>query len=305
VDKVFFTGGSNTGRVVLAAAAESLTPVVLELGGKDPALVLEDADLERAARGIVWGAFLNAGQSCVSVERVYVVEEVYDAFLREVLAQVRKLTAGSTPGVQVGPMTTKAQLEWVEKQVAEAVESGASVAVGGGRTDPASNVFQPTVLTEVDPESAILREETFGPVLPIVQVKDGEEALRIANQVPYGLSASVWTRDRSRGLAVAHRLRAGAVCVNDAIAHFGVPSLPFGGVGESGYGRSHGDEGLSEMTRIRSVLVDRLNLEREPWWFPYSRGTERLLNATVLFRLKGGLRGLLAGGFYLLKGTRK
>ncbi len=305
VDKLFFTGGSRTGRAVLAAAADSLTPAVLELGGKDPAIVLEDADLGRAAGGIVWGSFLNAGQSCISVERVYVVDEVYDAFLREVLKRVKKMRAGSTPDVEVGPMTTPAQLAWVERQLQEAVDAGAVVVMGGGRTDPASNVLEPTILTDVDPASSLLREETFGPLLPIVRVRDGEEALRLANETPYGLSASVWTRDRSKGVAVARRLRAGAVCVNDALVHFGIPGLPFGGVGESGFGRSHGVEGLEEVTRSRSVVVDRLGLQSELWWFPYSRNTERLLRSALLFRLKGGIKGVLAAALFLLKGRRR
>lgn len=305
LDKIFFTGGSRTGRAVLAAAADSLTPAVLELGGKDPAIVLEDADLKRAARGIVWGAFLNAGQSCISVERVFVVEEVYDAFLRETLNAVRGVRAGSTAEVEVGPMTTKEQLRWVESQLEEAVNAGATIVMGGQRTDPASNVLQPTVLTEIPPESSVLREESFGPVLPIVRVKDVEEAVERANELPYGLSASVWTRNKARGVSLAQRLRAGAVCVNDAVVHFGAPALPFGGVGESGFGRSHGLDGLREMTRTRSVLVDRLNLEREPWWFPYSRRTERLLRATVLFRLKGGVRGLFAAAMHMFTGKRR
>ncbi len=305
VDKVYLTGGPRTGRAVLAAAADSLTPVVLELGGKDPAIVLEDAELERAARGIVWGAFLNAGQTCISIERVFVVEEIYDAFLREILNQVRRVKAGSAGSVDIGPMTTPAQLEWVERQLAEAVQRGATVILGGRRTDPAANVLEPTVLTELNPDSSILRDETFGPVLPLVRVRDGEEAVRRANELPFGLSASVWTGDRSRGVAMAQRLRAGAVCVNDALVHFGVPSLPFGGVGESGYSRTGGVAGLEEMTRLRSVLVDRLGLEREPWWYPYSRGTERLMKGVLLFRIQGGLRGAIAGISHFLKGTRR
>lgn len=202
-------------------------------------------------------------------------------------------------------MTTKEQLLWVESQLEEAVNSGATVVMGGQRTDPASNVLQPTVLTEIHPDSSVLLEETFGPVLPIVRVRDVEEAIERANGLPFGLSASVWTTNRSRGVSIAQRLRAGAVCVNDALVHFGVPSLPFGGVGESGFGRSHGLDGLREMTRTRSVLVDRLNLEREPWWFPYSRRTERLLRATVLFRLRGGVRGLFAAAMHLLTGKRR
>jgi acyl-CoA reductase-like NAD-dependent aldehyde dehydrogenase len=185
------------------------------------------------------------------------------------------------------------------------MEMGATVLAGGERTDPASNVLQPTVLTDVDPEASLLREETFGPILPIVRVKDGEEALEKANETPFGLSASVWTRDRGRGVALARRIRAGAVSVNDALVHFGVPALPFGGVGESGFGRSHGVEGLKEVTRSRGVVVDRLGLAREPWWFPYSRSKERLLRGALLFRLKGGVKGVFAAASHLLQGRRR
>jgi acyl-CoA reductase-like NAD-dependent aldehyde dehydrogenase len=278
--------------------------VVLELGGKDPAIVLEDADLERAARGVVWGSFVNAGQTCIAVERAYVAEEVYDAFLREVLIQVRALRSGSTPDVDTGPMTTPEQLLVVEEQVEEAVAAGANLVLGGSRTDPASNVLQPTVLTDLDPRSRILQEETFGPVLPVVPVKDAEDAVRLANSGRLGLSASVWTRDRALGLSVAQRLRVGAVCINDVLTYYGVPGLPFGGVGESGYGKNKGLEGLGELTRTRSVLVDRVGLKREPWWFPYSRGSERLLRGALLYRWKGGLRGLLAGAVLLLRRKR-
>ncbi len=304
VDKVFFTGGSWTGRRVLAAAAETLTPVALELGGKDAAIVLEDADLERAARGIAWGAFQNAGQSCIGVERVFVVEEVYDAFLREVVARVKEIRSGSTPGVDIGPMTTPLQLSIVEEHLADALARGGKALAGGGRTDPASNVLRPTILTDLDPDSRVLREETFGPLLPVVVVKNGEEAVRRANEVPFGLGASVWTRNRKRGMEMARRLRAGGVCVNDALVHYIVPGLPFGGLGESGFGRSKGVEGLAELTRTRSVLVDRLGLKREPWWFPYDRRSERMARAALLFRWKGGVPGLLAGLRSLLKRGR-
>ncbi len=293
VDKVFFTGGSETGRRVLAAAADSLTPVVLELGGKDAAIVLADAELERAARGVVWGSLQNAGQTCIGVERVFVEEEVYDAFLREVLARVKEVKAGSTRGGEMGPMATPEQLEIVENQLNDAVARGATVLIGGGRTDPASNVMEPTVLTDLDPSSRVLHEETFGPLLPMVAVKDAEEAVRRANETPYGLSASVWTRNRVRGLAVARALRVGGVSINDALAHYGIPGLPFGGVGESGYGRGKGLEGLAEFTRSKSVLRDRLGLRREPWWFPYDRSTERTLRAALHFRWKGGIRGMV------------
>jgi len=304
VDKVVFTGGTETGRQVLASASESLTPVVMELGGKDAAIVLEDADLERAARGILWGAFQNAGQTCISVERVFVVQEVYESFLSHLLAGARKIRAGSTPGTDMGPMVMPEQLFRVESQLQEALDRGGQVLTGGHRADPASNVFHPTVLTGLHRGSAVLQDETFGPLLPVVLVKDQEEAIRRANETRYGLSASVWTGDRRRGMEVAGRLRVGGVTVNDVLIHYGIPALPFGGVGDSGFGRTRGLEGLREMTRTRTIVVDRLGLRREPWWFPYSRVTERLLWATLLFRWKGGVRGLVSGAVALLRKKR-
>jgi len=304
VDKVVFTGGTDTGRRVLAAAADTLTPAVLELGGKDAAIVLEDADLERAARGVLWGAFQNAGQTCISVERVFVVEEVYDRFLKQLLTEVRRIRAGSTPGVDMGPMVMAEQLYRVEAHLQDALDRGGKVVAGGHRADPASNVFHPTILTDLHRGADVLQEETFGPLLPVVPVRDQEEAVRRANETRYGLSASVWTRDRRRGMEVAGRLRAGGVTVNDALVHYGIPALPFGGVGESGFGRTRGLEGLAEMTRTRTIVVDRLGLKREPWWFPYSRVTERILWATLLFRWKGGLRGLVSGTVALVRKKR-
>jgi acyl-CoA reductase-like NAD-dependent aldehyde dehydrogenase len=304
VDKVIFTGGSWTGRKVMATAAESLTPVVLELGGKDAALVLEDADLGRAARGILWGSFQNAGQTCISVERVFVVEEIYDAFLRELLAQVKKITAGSTGGVDVGPMVLSEQLQRVEGQLQEAVAKGAKIAVGGHRADPASNVFHPTILIDTPREAQVLNEETFGPLLPVVRVRDAEEGIRRANESAFGLCASVWTKNKRRGLEAAGRLKAGGVSINDALATYAIPSLPFGGSGESGFGRTRGLEGLSEVTRTKSVVVDRLGLKKEPWWFPYNRRSEVLLWAGLEYRWKGGLKGLMRATWSLLRGRR-
>ena len=304
VDKVVFTGGSETGRRVLSVASESLTPVVLELGGKDAAIVLEDADLPRAARGILWGAFQNAGQACIGVERVFVVDEVHDAFLGHVLEEVKRIKAGSTQGVDVGPMVVRQQLQRVENHLEDALSKDGNVAAGGLRADPASNVFFPTVLTELHGASAVLHEETFGPLLPLVRVKDQEEAIRRSNETPYGLSASVWTGDRKRGLDVAGRLRVGGVTVNDVLVHYGIPALPIGGSGESGFGRTRGLEGLAELTRTRGTVLDRVGMKREPWWYPYSRMTEVVLWATLLFRWKGGLRGALSGLTALVRRRR-
>lgn len=302
VDRLVFTGGSGTGRQVMAAAAGNLVPVTLELGGKDAAIVLEDADLDRAARGVVWGAFYNAGQACLSVERVYVVESVHDAFLAKVAARTRELRAGWGPGTDVGPMVTPRQLGVVEEQLTDALARGARIVVGGGRTDPASNTLLPTVLSNVDDRMKVMREETFGPLLPVVRVRDQEEAVARVNRSGYGLFASVWTGDRGRGEALARRIRAGGVSVNDVISHWSIPGLPMGGVGESGFGRTRGREGLREMSRLKSVLVDRGGLSREPWWYPYTPRGLRVVRATTSWRKHRGVKGLLALAWRMVVG---
>jgi len=304
VDKVVFTGGTETGRKVMAAAAENLTPVVMELGGKDAAVVLDDADLERAARGIAWGAFQNAGQTCIGIERVLVDESVYDAFVRALVAEVRSIRSGAGVGMDMGPMVVPHQLQKVEAQLQEAVDAGGEVLTGGHRADPASNVFHPTVVGQANPACSLVNEETFGPLLPVIPVRGPEEAIRRINESRFGLSASVWTGNRNRGLELARRVKVGGVTVNDALVHYGIPGLPFGGFRESGFGRTRGLEGLGAMTQTRSVVVDRLKLSREPWWFPYDRATEVHLWATLQYRWRGGIRGVLTGALALLRRKR-
>jgi succinate-semialdehyde dehydrogenase/glutarate-semialdehyde dehydrogenase len=295
VDKVAFTGSSQTGRKVMVAAAQSLTPVSLELGGKDVAIVLEDADLDRAARGVVYGAFYNAGQTCVSIERVFVVEQVYDDFVARVTELAGELRVGTEGEYDVGPVITTEQLEVVERQLEDALARGARVTVGGERVSPESRLFRPTVLVDVDQSMRVLWEETFGPLLPVMPVRDEEEAVRLANVSPFGLFASVWTEDRDRGETVAEQLHAGGVSVNDTLSHYSVPGLPFGGVGESGFGRRRGIAGLEEMSRTRSVLVHRTGLSRELWWFPYSERATRLMRALLVYRQSSGLGRVLHG----------
>lgn len=289
VDKIVFTGSSGTGRKVMAAAAEALTPVALQLGGKDPAIVLEDADLDRAARGIVYGAFFNAGQTCLSTERVFVMKEVYDDLVERIIQRTEALRVGTEGEYDVGPLTTPQQLDVVEEQVRDAVERGATVATGGERLTPDSRCYRPTVLVDVDQSMRVLWEETFGPLLPVMPVESEDEAVRMVNVSPFGLFASVWTEDRDRGERVGERLRCGGVSINDTLSHYAVPGLPMGGTGESGFGRRRGVAGLEEMSRPRSVLVHRTGLNREIWWFPYTDRAYRLVRALLDYRQSSGL----------------
>jgi aldehyde dehydrogenase (NAD+) len=249
VDKVAFTGSPATGRRVMLAAAERLTPVLLELGGKDPMIVAEDADLEKAAEACVYGALTNAGQACISVERVYVAEPVHDRFVDEVVRQVRALKVGGDDG-DLGAMTSSAQVAIVKDHLEDAVSKGAKVLTGGPGAITGSYI-QPTVLTGVDHRMKVMSDETFGPVIPIQRVGSLDEAVRLANDTRYGLGSSVFAGKSARELAA--RLRAGMTAINSVMSYAGIPSLPFGGVGDSGFGRIHGDEGIREFTRVKST----------------------------------------------------
>ena len=298
VDKVAFTGSVPTGRRVMATAAESLTPVLLELGGKDPMIVCDDADLERAARGAVWGAFQNAGQTCMSVERVYVTEAVAEEFIDRVIVhtgEIRQGDGGADGSGDIGSMTAASQIPIVESHLRDAVERGARVVVGGERVDRPGLWFPPTVLTGVDHSMLIMTEETFGPVLPIMVVADVDEAVRLANDSRYGLNASVWSGDDDLAVDVANRLESGNVCINDCIVSYGVPGLPFGGVKDSGIGRVHGIEGLHEFSRTKSILASRVTPSREPWWYPTPDGLDRAALATLRLRMRSGLMAKLRG----------
>lgn len=272
VDKIHFTGSTATGRKIMAAAAESLTPVVMELGGKDPMVVCADADLDRTANGAVWAAFSNSGQICMSVERLYVEDAVHDALVERIVERTRTLRQGvetDDAPIDVGAMIAPSQMAIVERHVADAVDKGATVLTGGARRrDLPGDFFEPTVLTGVTHDMAIMREETFGPVLPVMRVGDADEAVRLANDTNYGLTASVWTKNRRKGEEIAGRLRAGSVLVNDHISTYAITNLPFGGVQESGFGRVHGTEGLLEFVRVKSYVEERVGLKNEPFWFP-------------------------------------
>ncbi len=298
VDKIAFTGSARTGRRVMAAAAEKLTPVLLELGGKDPMIVCADADLQRAARGAVWGAFQNSGQTCMSVERVYVDQSVAAEFTDLVVELTSKIRQTASDG-DIGSMTFEPQLQIVEDHIADAVEHGAQIVLGGNRLDRKGLWFEPTVLVDVDHAMKIMRDETFGPVLPIMTVSGTDEALRLANDSEYGLNSSVWTGDLDAGAEIAERLQAGNVCVNDCIVSYAITGLPFGGVKSSGMGRVHGPEGLLEFSNVKSVMSSRVEFPREAWWFPIPKGMDRVsiralrlrYGTAAATRLKGLKRG--------------
>ncbi len=295
VDMVMFTGSTATGKKVMARAAQTLTPVSLELGGKDPMIVLADADLERAANAATYYSMQNGGQTCISVERVYVEAPVYDEFVSKVTAKVKALRQGAPGGpgsVDVGAVTFPAQLEIVTGHVDAAREAGATVLTGGhAKTGARGRFFEPTVLVDVDHSMACMTEETFGPTLPIMRVADAEEALKLANDSSYGLAASVWTKDAARGEALARRVEAGAVCVNDAQLNYLALELPMGGWKASGLGSRHGAGGIRKYTRQQSLLVTRLAPKRDLHMFPYKAGTTKLLGRGMKLLYGRGKRG--------------
>jgi acyl-CoA reductase-like NAD-dependent aldehyde dehydrogenase len=294
VDMIMFTGSTRTGRKVAQAAAERLIPCSLELGGNDPMIVLADADLERAANVATYYSMQNSGQTCISIERAYVEAPVYDEFVAKVTDKVRALRQGRPGGgagtVEVGSMTFPPQVDLVEGHVNDALSKGARALTGGHRGEQGGgHYFEPTVLVDVDHSMKIMTEETFGPTLPIMKVKDAEEALRLANDSEYGLAGSVFSKDTDKGEKLARRVEAGAVCVNDAIINFAAIELPMGGVKASGLGSRHGAGGIRKYCNQQALLITpRLALKRELHFFPYSRsGTKRLGKALKLLYGRG------------------
>lgn len=291
-DKVFFTGSARTGRKVAVAAAERFIPVSLELGGSDACIVLADADIDRAASGAIWARFTNGGQTCVAAKRVIVEQPAYERMVAALIQKVGllQLGAGVTPGVDMGPMIRESQLHELERQLAAAVAGGAKVRAGGRRRpDLGPTFFEPTVVTDVPLDSPLWREEVFGPVMPVVPARDASEAMRIANDSAFGLSGSVWTGNRSRGAALAERIEAGAVLVNDATSHVGISEVPHGGEKQSGLGRTHGEIGLLETCRPRYVGTDLLDWIRKPWWFGYHEASYGNRDAFLRFAFSPSL----------------
>ena len=291
IDKLVFTGSVATGKRIAAVAAERLLPVVLELGGKDPMLVLDDADVDVASSAAVWGAFVNAGQACLSVERCYVHRSLYQTFLNACVEKTKKLRVGNGIDAQtdVGPMIHERQLRIVEAHIEDARSRGARILAGGARMrEVGANFYAPTVLADVTHEMRVMREETFGPVLPVMVVDTDDEAVQLANDSEYGLAASVWTRDRARGERLARRIQAGTVMVNDAISCFGISEAPHGGVKASGVGRTHGRFGLEEMVRLKYLDLDRMPGMKKVWWYGYGESFRRQMEGFLDFQFARG-----------------
>lgn len=271
-DKIFFTGSARTGKRILTQAAEKLIPVDIELGGKDQAIVFDDVNLQRAVAGVLWGALTNAGQSCSSVERIYVQAGIYDAFIEKITAEANRLVvnAGDTGNADMGGMTVDFQLDIVSKQVEDARSKGAKIHCGGELLQNNELFYLPTIVSGLTPDMLLMKEETFGPVLPIIKFTSEEEVIRVTNATEFGLSASVWSHDAKRAERVARQLECGAVSINNVMLTEGNPALPFGGCKASGYGRQKGEEGLLGYTRSKSLLIDADSSKIEANWYPYT-----------------------------------
>jgi acyl-CoA reductase-like NAD-dependent aldehyde dehydrogenase len=291
-DKVMFTGSVATGRRVAEACAKKLIPSVLELGGKDAMIVLADANLEVASSAAVWGSYTNCGQVCLSVERLFVEQSAAEEFIGLCVEKTKKLRLGpgSDPATDVGPLIRPQHVQRMSDLVQDAVSRGAKVLCGGSaRPELGPNFFEPTVIAGVDSTMKLFQEETFGPILAIQVVKDAEEAIAQANGSPFALAASIWTRNKTRGMALATELRAGAVMVNDAISYFGIAEAPHGGCGASGWGRTHGQAGLLEMVQMKYIDIDGLPGSEKPWWYRYGMDLERAADAFLRFEFTGGI----------------
>ena len=303
-DKIFFTGSVRTGKMIMAAAAEHLTPVELELGGKDPMIVFADAPLERAVNGAVYGAFVNAGQACISVERVYVEAPAYERFVSDVTREATKLRVGSGRNVELGPIMRAQQCDVIEQHLDDALARGATLTTPRRRE---GNRFWPMVLRDVSHEMRVMREETFGPILPVMPFGSEVEAIQLANDSDYGLNASVWTEDRERGRRVAADLVAGSCAINDVLINVANPHLPFGGERHSGMGRYHGPEGLRGFSRIKSVMYAGSTARSEMNWFPYRPSSYEIVKSSAIALFSSGSalsragriakQWLTAGGF--------
>ena len=325
-DKIMFTGSVATGKKIAAAAAKNLTSVVLELGGKDPMIVFADANLDLAAGAAVWGAFCNAGQSCSSVERLYVEESVAEELTRKIVEKTKQLKQGTgdKADVSIGAMSSERQVKIVEDHVEQFRQDGAVIETGGRRNavgaqaaslheDEARRLaacaptlfYEPTVITGATNSMRAMQEETFGPTLPIATFSTEEEAIRLANDSEFGLTASVWTRDRARGERVAQKIEAGSVCVNEVLYTHGIGQTPWGGFKNSGRGRTHGREGLMELVQPQHIHVNKLALMPDAWWMPYSTSAVATFRKMTTTFATGSLFKTLGLAPFLIKRVRE
>jgi acyl-CoA reductase-like NAD-dependent aldehyde dehydrogenase len=284
-DFIQFTGSDRTAKKVLARAAETLTPVSAELGGKDPMIVLRSADMEKAVNAATWGAFANAGQVCISVERLYVEEPIYDEFVRRLTKEVGELNQGMDAaeyGSEIGAMTFPPQTDIVEDHVEDARRGGATILTGGRRIDGKGDWYPPTVIADVDHSMKVMVDESFGPVVGVMKVRDAEEAVRLANDTRYGLNASVFGKT-AEAEAVARRLEVGTANVNDVLVGFLASDVPMGGWKDSGIGFRHGEYGIKKFVRPESLVITRLGQKREPLYFPYTEKRRKLLRRIATF----------------------
>lgn len=297
--KVFFTGSEGAGKAIMAQAAQYLIPVELELGGKDPMVVFDDASIPRAVQGALWGAMTNAGQTCTSVERILVQERIKDEFVLQMKSAIEALRTSTgaadtshDKNLDMGCMTAEFQIAKVEAQMADAVAKGAKVHCGGKRADT-SHAFPPTLVSDISPDMAIYGEESFGPVVTVQSFKDESAAIHLANDSRYGLCASVWTADPERGDRVARAIVTGGVSINNVLATLANAALPFGGTKYSGMGRYKGAHGLYSFSNVKAILVDKSSNKKEPIWYPYSEEKYGLISALIDASVEGGIKGLL------------
>jgi acyl-CoA reductase-like NAD-dependent aldehyde dehydrogenase len=304
VDKLFFTGSVEVGKQLMAKAAETLTPVSLELGGNDPMLVCEDADIERAVSGAVWAGLQNCGQSCGGVERIYVHKKVYEDFVDGLKTRVASLEVGPDVDFRadMGAMTTQRQMGTVRAHLEDALSKGAVIAARSSMREGAKGHFMDAVvLVDVDHRMLVMREETFGPVLGVMKVKDMDEAIRLANDSTHGLTGSVWSRNARRAEAIGRGIQAGVITINDHLVSHGMPETPWGGFKASGIGRTHGELGFQEMTQPQAIVHDVLgSAKRALWWPPYSeevyrglKGAMQVFYGANLLRRVSGIKPLL------------